>query len=108
MLDRCELQARELVLGGFADQLKSAGVSPAGISQALEEVRSGKSPRQLIHEAGSEISTGVGGLGSGLSSQANALPQGRHWGNAPTWSAADVDALKTLGRRALPVSGSTS
>ncbi|WP_052740687.1 hypothetical protein [Mycobacterium sp. UM_Kg1] len=99
MLDRCELQARALVLGGFADQLKSAGVSPAGISQALEEVRSGKSPRQLIHEAGSDISTGVGGLGSGLSSQANALPQGKHWGNAPTWSAADVDALKTLGKR---------
>ncbi|WP_024442325.1 hypothetical protein [Mycobacterium sp. UM_WGJ] len=104
MLDRCESQARELVLGSFANQLKSAGVSPAGVRQALDEVHSGKSPRQLLHDAGSGISSGVGGLGSGLGSQANALPQGKHWGEAQVWSKADVDALKTLGKR-LSVAG---
>ncbi len=104
MLDRCESQARELVLGSFANQLKLAGVSPAGVRQALDEVHSGKSPRQLIHDAGSGISSGVGGLGSGLGSQANALPQGKHWGDAQVWSKADVDALKTLGKR-LSVAG---
>jgi hypothetical protein len=43
-------------------------------------------------------------LGSGLGSQANALPQGKHWGDAQVWSKADVDALKTLGKR-LSVAG---
>lgn len=99
MLDRCESQAREFVLHGFANQLESAGVSPAGIQRALDEVRSGKSPGELIHEAGSDISSGVGSLGSGLSAQANALPQGKHWGDAQVWSEADVNALKTLGRK---------
>ncbi|OBG35436.1 hypothetical protein [Mycolicibacter heraklionensis] len=99
LLDRCEFQARVLVLRGFADQLNQAGVSPAGIQRALDEVQGGKPPQQLIHEAGSGISSGVGGLGSGLSSQADALPQGRHWGDAPAWSKTDADALKTLGKR---------
>ncbi|WP_052956933.1 hypothetical protein [Mycolicibacter heraklionensis] len=99
ILDQCESQARDMVLRGFADQLSEAGVSPAGIQQALDEVQSGKSPRQLIHEAGSGISSGAGGLGSGFGSRAEALPQGKHWGDAPTWSKADAEALKTLGRR---------
>lgn len=79
--------------------MSEAGVSPAGIQQALDEVQNGKSPRQLIHEAGSGISSGAGGLGSGFGSRAEALPQGKYWGDAPTWSKADAEALKTLGRR---------
>ncbi|MGV0626917.1 hypothetical protein [Mycolicibacter minnesotensis] len=98
-LDQMESQAREMVLGNFAKQLESAGVSAAGVRQALDEVQSGKSPRQLIHEAGSGISSGVGGLGSGLGSQARAANQGNHWRDVQVWSKADADALKSIGRK---------
>lgn len=81
MLDRFESQGRERILSGFADQLKAAGMSPPGIQRAIDEVLSGKSPRQVIHDAGAGIASWGGALGGGAQSHGAALPQGRHWGN---------------------------
>lgn len=99
MLDKFESQAREIALGGFADQLQAAGVSPPGIQRALDEVQSGKSPRQVIHEAGVGLASWGGALGGGAESHGAALPQGRHWGGAPVWSKADAKALEVFGRK---------
>jgi hypothetical protein len=85
-VDRLEAQCRETVLRGFADQLEAAGVSPPGIQRALDEVQSGKTPGQVIHEAGAGIAGWGGALGGGAETHGAALPNGRHWGSAQVWS----------------------
>lgn len=99
MVDRLEAQGRETVLRGFADQLEAAGVSPPGIQRALDEVQSGKTPKQVIHDAGAGIAGWGGALGGGAETHGAALPNGRHWGSAQVWSKADAQALEMFGRR---------
>jgi hypothetical protein len=79
--------------------LNAAGVSPPGIQRALDEVPSGKSPGQVIHEAAAGIAGWGSALGGGAESHGSALPHGRHWGSAPVWSKADAQALEVFGRR---------
>ncbi|OBH16332.1 hypothetical protein EHH44_11995 [Mycolicibacter terrae] len=99
MVDRLEAQGRETVLRGFADQLEAAGVSPPGIQRVLDEVQSGKSPGQVIREAGAGIAGWGGALGGGAETHGAALPNGRHWGSAQVWSKADAQALEMFGRK---------
>lgn len=99
MVDRLEVQGRETVLRGFAGQLEAAGVSPPGIQRALDEVQSGKTPGQVIREAGAGAAGWGGALGGGAQSHGAALPNGRHWGSAQVWSKADAQALEMFGRR---------
>ena len=69
LLDKWETNGRQMVLWNFANQLQTAGVSPPGIQRALDEIRSGKTPRQIIHDAGSGLSTWGGALGAGAQAQ---------------------------------------
>jgi hypothetical protein len=99
LLDRWESQSRDMVLGHFASQLQAAGVSQEGIGRALDRVRNGQSPGQLIHDALSGASTYGGALGGGAEAHGGALPSGRHWGDAPVWSESDAKALEGFGRK---------
>lgn len=99
LLDKWETQGREIILGQFASQLQKAGVSPEGIQRALDQIRSGESPGQIIHDAASGISTWGGALGGGAEAQGGALPSGRHWGGASVWSQSDIEALKGFGKK---------
>lgn len=98
LLDKFEANSREMILGGFAERLQAAGVSQPGIQRALDEIRSGKTPADVFHDAAESLSTYGGALGGGAESHGGALPHGQHWGNAPVWSEADAKALEGFGR----------
>jgi hypothetical protein len=99
LLDKWETDARQMILSNFADQLQTAGVSPPGIQRALDEIRSGKTPWQVIHDTGSGLSNWGGALGGGAQAQGPGLPGGAHWGDRPVWSETDAKALEAFGKR---------
>ena len=99
LLDKWETDGRQMVLRNFANQLQSAGVSPPGIQRALDEIRSGKTPWQVIHDTGSGLSNWGGALGGGAAAQGPGLPGGAHWGDRPVWSETDAKALEAFGKR---------
>ena len=99
LLDKWETNGRQMILWNFANQLQQAGVSPPGIQRALDEIRSGKTPWQIIHDTGSSLSTWGGALGGGAEAQGPGLPGGAHWGDRPVWSQADAEALEAFGKR---------
>lgn len=104
LLDKWEAQGRDMVLGNFAERLKAAGVSPPGIQRALDEIRSGKTPAQVLHDVGDDLSWYGSALGGGAEAHGGALPGGRHWGDAQVWSESDAKALEAFGRK-LTVAG---
>jgi hypothetical protein len=99
LLDTWETNARQMILSNFADQLEAVGVSPPGIQHALDEIRSGNTPWQVIHDAGSGLSNWGGALGAGAQAQGPGLPGGAHWGDRPVWSETDAKALEAFGKR---------
>ncbi len=100
LIDKWEAGSRQMILNDFGRQLQTAGVSAPGIQRALNEIQSGKTPAQVLHDAASNISTYGGGLGGGAESHGGAVPHGAHWGdNAPVWSEADAKALEGFGRK---------
>lgn len=100
LLDKWEANSRSMVLNDFGKQLQVAGVSGPGIERALDDVRSGKTPAQVLREAADGLSNYGGALGGGAESHAGAMPHGKHWGeNAPVWSEADAKALEGFGRK---------
>lgn len=99
LLNQWEAEGRTMVLQQFATQLQEAGVSPQGAASAVNQVQNGASPSQVIRDATSGLATQAGALGEGAKAHAGALPSGAHWGNAPVWSHADVEALKGFGSK---------
>lgn len=99
MLNQWETQGRTMVLQQFAAQLQEAGVSPEGAAAAVNQVQNGASPSQVIRDATAGLATQASALGEGAKAHAGAMPGGAHWGNAPVWSQADVEALKGFGSR---------
>lgn len=87
------------MLQQFATQLQEAGVSPQGAASAVNQVQNGASPSQVIRDATSGLATQASALGEGAKAHAGAMPSGAHWGNAPVWSHADVEALKGFGSK---------
>lgn len=99
LLDKWETNGRDMALRNFADRLKAAGVSPPGIQRALDELHSGKTPAQIFHDVGDDLSWYGSALGGGAESHGGALPNGRHWGDRPVWSESDAKALEAFGRK---------
>lgn len=99
LLDQWEANGRTMVLSQFATQLQQAGVSPEGAQRAINEIQNGASPGQVIRDAAAPLANYAGALGEGAKAHAGALPSGAHWGTAPVWSHADVEALKGFGSR---------
>jgi hypothetical protein len=99
LLDKWETEGRDMILGTFAQRLQAAGVSPTGIQRAIDEIQSGKTPAQVLHDAADNLSFYGGALGGGAESHGAALPGGRHWGDAPVWSESDAEALEAFGRK---------
>lgn len=98
-LNQWGADGRAMVLGQFATQLQNAGVSPEGAAQAVNEIQNGKAPGQVIRDATAGLANYAGALAEGAKAHAGALPSGEHWGNAPVWSHADVEALKGFGSK---------
>jgi hypothetical protein len=98
-IDQFEARGRQLILDGFASELRQSGVSEPGIQRALGDLQSGKTPADILRDAGSALSDWGGPLGSGLEKQGAALPHGQHWGDQRVWSKGDAEALESLGRR---------
>jgi hypothetical protein len=48
----------------------------------------------VIRDATAGLASQAGNLGEGAKAHAGAMPGGAHWGTAPVWSNADVEALK--------------
>lgn len=99
MLNQWEAEGRTMVLQQFSTQLQEAGVSPQGAATAVNQVQNGASPSQVIRDATAGLATQVGALGEGAKAHAGAMPSGGHWGTAPVWSHADVEALKGFGSK---------
>jgi hypothetical protein len=99
LLNQWESNGRQMVLGQFATQLQAVGVSPEGTAQAISEIQNGKAPSQVIRDATADLTNYAGALAEGAKAHAGALPGGGHWGNAPVWSHADVEALKGFGSK---------
>jgi hypothetical protein len=99
LIDQWEAEGRAMVLGQFATQLQQAGVSSEGAQRAVDEIQNGKPPGQVIRDATDGLATQAGALGEGAKAHAGALPSGEHWGKAPVWSHADIEALKGFGSR---------
>jgi hypothetical protein len=97
LLDQWEAKGRGMVLSQFATQLQQAGVSPEGAQRAITEIQNGASPGQVIRDAAAPLANYAGALGEGAKAHAGAMPSGGHWGTAPVWSHADVEALKGFG-----------
>lgn len=99
LLNSWEAEGRAMVLQQFSTQLQQAGVSPEGTARAVNEIQSGTSPAQVIRDATAGLATEASALGEGTKAHARALPGGEHWGKAPVWSHADVEAMKGFGTR---------
>ncbi|CAN7212805.1 hypothetical protein [Mycolicibacterium frederiksbergense] len=99
VLNQWEAEGRAMVLQQFASQLQEAGVSPQGAASAVNQVQNDASPSQVIRDATSGLATQASALGEGAKAHAGAMPSGAHWGNAPVWSHADVEALKGFGSK---------
>ena len=99
LLDQWQAKGRGMVLGKFAVELQQAGVSPEGTQRAITEIQNGASPGQVIRDAAAPLANYAGALGEGAKAHAGALPSGQHWGTAPVWSHADIEALKGFGSK---------
>jgi hypothetical protein len=99
LLNEWEANGRGMVLHQFATQLQQAGVSAQGTQQAINEIQNGASPAQVISDATGGLASQAGNLGEGAKAHAGAMPGGSHWGTAPVWSNADVEALKGFGSK---------
>lgn len=99
LLNQWEAEGRAIVLSQLATQLQHAGVSPEGAAQAVNEIQNGKAPSQVIRDASAGLANYAGALAEGAKAHAGALPGGDHWGKAPVWSHADVEALKGFGSK---------
>ena len=99
LMDRLEVEGRARLLTQFTNDLEHFGVSQDGAKAAVEEVKNGKSPDQVIKEATGGLATQASNLGEGAKAHGNAMPSGEHWGKAPVWSHADVEALKGFGSK---------
>ena len=99
LLNQWEANGRGMVLNDFAAQLQAAGVSAQGTQLAINEIQNGTSPTQVIMNATAGLASQAGNLGEGAKAHAGALPGGSHWGTAPVWSSADVEALKGFGSK---------
>lgn len=95
MVDAWGIQARAWVIKTFAERLRNSGVSPAGVQQAEEAVKSGMSLRAVIDNAADATGT----VGGALDKYGSAMPTGRHWRDATVFSKADAEAISKLGRR---------
>jgi hypothetical protein len=85
--------------GPARNETRTAGVSHEGAQRALNEIQNGASPSQVIRDATAGLATQAGALGEGAKAHAGAMPGGAHWGTAPVWSHADVEALKGFGSK---------
>ncbi|MFL0181489.1 hypothetical protein [Mycobacterium sp. SMC-15] len=93
-LDDAEAAARAFALNGFADRLRSSGVSPAGVQRAVDAVKNGTSPRQFFNQ----LANASDAVAGGLEKYGESLPTGRHWLDADAFSKADAEALRKFGR----------
>ncbi|MDV3130003.1 hypothetical protein M1247_34220 [Mycobacterium sp. 21AC1] len=98
-MDRLEVEGRARVLSEFTNDLEQFGVSADGANAAVEEIKAGKSPDQVIKEATGGLATQASNLGEGAKAHGRAMPGGEHWGKAPVWSHADAEALKGFGSK---------
>ncbi|MBO0882293.1 MAG: hypothetical protein J2P17_18535 [Mycobacterium sp.] len=99
LIDKWEFNSRNMILNDFGKQLQAAGVSPPGVERAIGEIRGGKTPGQVLHDATSGLSDYGGALGGGAESHGAAVPRGQHWApNVPVWSESDAKALEGFGR----------
>ncbi len=99
LLNQWEANGRGMVLDRLGATLEQAGVSHEGAQRAVDEIRGGASPGQVIRDATGGLAAQAGNLGEGAKAHARALPGGSHWGTAPVWSNADVEALKGFGSK---------
>lgn len=99
LLSTWEAEGRAMVLQQFATQLQQAGVSSQGAAHAVSEIQHGASLAQVIRDATAGLATEASALGEGSKAHARAMPGGEHWGKAPVWSHADVEALRGFGSK---------
>ncbi|MDH6198128.1 hypothetical protein M2272_004787 [Mycobacterium frederiksbergense] len=99
LMDRLEVEGRARVLTQITNDLEHFGVSHDGAKAAVEEIKNGKSPDQVIKEATGGLATQASNLGEGAKAHGRAMPGGEHWGKAPVWSHADAEALKGFGSK---------
>ncbi|MGV0836690.1 putative alpha/beta hydrolase [Mycolicibacterium thermoresistibile] len=99
LLNEWESRGRDIVLQEVTERLQQAGLSPQGAAQIADEIRNGAPPSQFFGETAEALATHSSALGEGTKAHSRALPSGQHWGDAPTWSQADIHAMKTLGTR---------
>ncbi|MGV9802489.1 hypothetical protein ACWDTP_31015, partial [Mycobacterium sp. NPDC003449] len=99
LMDRLEVEGRARVLSQFTNDLEHFGVSQDGAKAAVEEIKNGKSPDQVIKEATGGLATQATNLGEGAKAHAEGMRGGEHWGKAPVWSHADAEALKSFGSK---------
>lgn len=97
MLDQAESEARNLVISRVQDQLQQAGMTPQGAAQAASDMSQGVIPKELIDGA-SLAGKPISGASEAFDRAGNSLPVGDHWKpSVTTYSAADVEALKSVG-----------
>lgn len=99
LMDRLEAEGRARVLTQFTNDLEHFGVSPEGAKAAVDEVKNGKSPDQVIKDATAALATQASNLGEGTKAHAEGMRAGEHWGKAPVWTHADAEALKGFGSK---------
>ena len=99
LLNEWEANGRAMVLNRLKNTLELAGVSPDGAARVVNEVQNGKAPSQVLRDLAGNAGNYAGAMGEGAKAHAGALPSGSHWGTAPVWSHADVEALKGFGSK---------
>ena len=104
-LDDAEAAARAFALNGFADRLRSSGVSAAGVQQAITAIENGMPPREFFNQ----LSNASGSVGKGLETHGVAVSPVRHSVDPNAFAKADAEALtkfgKSLGRAATALDG---
>ncbi|BBY44186.1 putative alpha/beta hydrolase [Mycolicibacterium celeriflavum] len=99
LLNEWEANGRVMVLDRLKTTLEQAGVSPDGATRAANEIGNGKAPSEVFRDIAGGAANHAGALGEGAKAHAGALPGGSHWGTAPVWSHADIEALKGFGSK---------
>ncbi|MDR3658494.1 MAG: hypothetical protein P4L48_23445 [Mycobacterium sp.] len=93
MMDRAEARARTEYPKDLLKKLEASGMSAEGAEKVVSDLEHGKGvPEELVR-----LNQGATGAGEGLEARGEAVPTGKHWGDAG-YSAKDAEALGKMGK----------
>lgn len=99
LIDQVEANDRANALTKLQGQLVESGMTQQGAAQVAEGMSHGVIPKELVDGASLSGKVVAGGE-QAFDRTGEALPTGKHWAtDVSTYSAEDVEALKTVGKR---------